>query len=330
MGSSVRVLGCCMGCCGVWCGGVVCGVPRLPDDVAVTTCVEVPHTFHPQEHVERKLYSYTVVHRRRRALGRRQAWFCGTAPLDLARMAVAARALEGTHDFSSFSHITRGSGKAARVAAAKWHAKGYSHARSSVGVAVAQDAGAAAVTSRDVASEVNDGAAVSPAAARGAQCDSASPRAVSGSALGDVTATAGPGSRTVDGDSSSSSSSGIERTDGPSSPSSVDVRSVDAGGDGVVDDEAAYEPADNVRTMHRVEVRPLDDSTVVIELEASSFTRGMARNIVGCLVAVGQGRSGEDCVPRVLAACDRAAAGDGAPAHGLCLEWIRYKADPAQ
>jgi tRNA pseudouridine38-40 synthase len=220
---------------------------RLPDDVAVTACLEVPHTYHPQEHVQRKLYSYTILHGFRRALGRQHAWFVGAKPLDVAAMRVAALAFVGTHDFSSFSHSTRGKGLAAQREAAKWAAKGYSHSHTA---AVAGD-GTPATASVDTA-----------------------------------TATATSGRDDDDGES-----------------------------------------CDNVRTMFRVDVLEVEAGKLVVNLEATSFTRGMARNIVGCLVSVGQGKLASGCVPDVMAATDRAFAGSGAPAQGLCLEWIRYDSD---
>jgi tRNA pseudouridine38-40 synthase len=50
----------------------------------------------------------------------------------------------------------------------------------------------------------------------------------------------------------------------------------------------------------------------------------MVRNIIGVLVAVGQGDRGVDWVPQVLAAKDRSAAGLTAPPQGLSLVKIVY------
>ena len=43
----------------------------------------------------------------------------------------------------------------------------------------------------------------------------------------------------------------------------------------------------------------------------------------------GCGRIAPDAVPEILAAHDRARAGQGAPACGLCLEWLKYGDDRA-
>jgi len=72
-------------------------------------------------------------------------------------------------------------------------------------------------------------------------------------------------------------------------------------------------------------VRESDEVRIIAE--ARSFLRYMVRNLVGTLVEVGQGRLSVAQVAQVLASRDRAAAGPTAPAHGLCLEEIRYPVD---
>ena len=49
------------------------------------------------------------------------------------------------------------------------------------------------------------------------------------------------------------------------------------------------------------------------------------RNIAGLLVDIGMGHFAPEEVPEILAARQRSRAGQGAPACGLCLEWIRYE-----
>lgn len=78
-------------------------------------------------------------------------------------------------------------------------------------------------------------------------------------------------------------------------------------------------------------VRRLDRLSVVrsadrlqITVQANAFLHQMVRSIVGTLVAVGEGRMPADGMPAVLAARDRAAAGQVAPPHGLTLERVRY------
>lgn len=60
------------------------------------------------------------------------------------------------------------------------------------------------------------------------------------------------------------------------------------------------------------------------DIVAGSFCRQMVRSIVGTLTEVGRGRRPADDVPRILAARDRAAAGQVAPPHGLCLREVTY------
>lgn len=50
----------------------------------------------------------------------------------------------------------------------------------------------------------------------------------------------------------------------------------------------------------------------------------MVRTIVGTLVQVGAGHRDPDWVADVLAACDRNAAGETAPAHGLTFWHVSY------
>ena len=63
---------------------------------------------------------------------------------------------------------------------------------------------------------------------------------------------------------------------------------------------------------------------VRIVVEGKSFLRHMVRNIVGTLVEISQGRRSAADMARILASGDRALAGPTAPAHGLCLDRIRY------
>ena len=63
---------------------------------------------------------------------------------------------------------------------------------------------------------------------------------------------------------------------------------------------------------------------LLFDITANSFCRQMVRSIVGTLVEVGRGRRRAGDVPRILAARDRAAAGQVAPPHGLCLWEVTY------
>jgi tRNA pseudouridine38-40 synthase len=48
------------------------------------------------------------------------------------------------------------------------------------------------------------------------------------------------------------------------------------------------------------------------------------RTIVGTLVLVGRGKRDSEWVQDVLAACDRSAAGENAPAQGLIFWHVTY------
>ncbi|MFQ5591451.1 MAG: tRNA pseudouridine(38-40) synthase TruA [Phycisphaerae bacterium] len=78
-----------------------------------------------------------------------------------------------------------------------------------------------------------------------------------------------------------------------------------------------------VRTVLRCDVeRHLDE--VRINVEGTGFLYRQVRNMVGTLFNVGLGRWEPDRVPAILASRDRANAGPTMPAHGLCLQWVRY------
>jgi tRNA pseudouridine38-40 synthase len=58
---------------------------------------------------------------------------------------------------------------------------------------------------------------------------------------------------------------------------------------------------------------------IAIEVEGNGFLYNMVRAIAGTLVEVGRGRKSIDWPREALAACNRSAAGQTAPAHGLFL-----------
>lgn len=90
--------------------------------------------------------------------------------------------------------------------------------------------------------------------------------------------------------------------------------------------ERNQEGLDNVREVTRLEIAR-EGERVTLDFEGMSFLYNMVRNLTGTLVDVGCGRLSPEAMPGILAARDRAAAGQGAPAKGLCLEWIRYEGD---
>ena len=86
---------------------------------------------------------------------------------------------------------------------------------------------------------------------------------------------------------------------------------------------AADNREDSVRTIFRCDVTSEDD-WVYVETEGDGFLYNMVRNIVGTLVEVGVDRIKPEKIKQILEAKDRTAAGPIAPAHGLCLMWIKY------
>ncbi len=82
-----------------------------------------------------------------------------------------------------------------------------------------------------------------------------------------------------------------------------------------------------VRTVLEIEVRrggAGEGDLVTTEIEADGFLYNMARAIVGTLVEVGRGARPETWPAEVLAAADRTAAGQTAPAQGLFLVKVDY------
>lgn len=68
----------------------------------------------------------------------------------------------------------------------------------------------------------------------------------------------------------------------------------------------------------------LENDVIRCEITARAFCHQMVRSIIGTLVDVGRGRIAAADVATILAARDRAAAGDLAPPQGLCLYEVGY------
>lgn len=66
------------------------------------------------------------------------------------------------------------------------------------------------------------------------------------------------------------------------------------------------------------------DRRLTFQIEADGFLRGMVRNIVGTLVAVGLGKLDPEAMDAILASRDRRCAGVTAPARGLFLVEVKY------
>lgn len=65
---------------------------------------------------------------------------------------------------------------------------------------------------------------------------------------------------------------------------------------------------------------------VRIDVEGEGFLYNQVRNMAGTLIDIGRGRWTPDALIDILASRDRGRAGPTAPAHGLCLQWVRYPA----
>lgn len=65
----------------------------------------------------------------------------------------------------------------------------------------------------------------------------------------------------------------------------------------------------------------------VFTIQADRFLRNMVRSIVGTLLQAGRGRMSEKEFRQIIAAQNRGAAGESAPAHALFLEKVEYPSD---
>ncbi len=96
-------------------------------------------------------------------------------------------------------------------------------------------------------------------------------------------------------------------------------------GDGVIDGEQST-GADSGLAL---DSRPSSLDFICFDIEADGFLYNMVRAIVGTLIHVGRGRWSADDMRRILETGDRSAAGETAPAHGLCLMRVDYGESPA-
>ncbi len=87
------------------------------------------------------------------------------------------------------------------------------------------------------------------------------------------------------------------------------------------------EGATTVRELLRFDWARGDDGVAVATVVADAFCHNMVRALVGALLAVGDGRRDPGWPGQVLAAAERDHAVHVVPAHGLCLEEIRYPPD---
>ncbi len=89
---------------------------------------------------------------------------------------------------------------------------------------------------------------------------------------------------------------------------------------------AADKRENTVRTIFRCDVsnEEGENDWIYVDVKGDGFLYNMVRNIVGTLVEVGRGRWKPEKINEILEAKDRTAAGQLAPAQGLCLMWIKY------
>lgn len=79
-----------------------------------------------------------------------------------------------------------------------------------------------------------------------------------------------------------------------------------------------------VRRLSVERVSEAGEELVAFDVEGNAFLHNMVRALVGTLVEVGRGHRAESWPAEVLAARDRRAAGQNAPAKGLTFVEVRY------
>jgi tRNA pseudouridine38-40 synthase len=80
----------------------------------------------------------------------------------------------------------------------------------------------------------------------------------------------------------------------------------------------------SVRHIKRLDIIQKGNSVIEINIQADGFLYNMVRNIAGTLIDVGRGRISPDSIKDILKKRQRTAAGQTAPAKGLCLIKIFY------
>jgi tRNA pseudouridine38-40 synthase len=84
------------------------------------------------------------------------------------------------------------------------------------------------------------------------------------------------------------------------------------------------EGATTIRTLLDLAWTRGEDGLVVADVRADAFCHSMVRSLVGCLLAVGEGRRPVEWPAQVLEQRERDSAVTVAPAHGLVLEEVAY------
>ncbi len=88
--------------------------------------------------------------------------------------------------------------------------------------------------------------------------------------------------------------------------------------------ELALSTADQICTLSRIDIQPLEQERLLISITGDHFLYKMVRNIVGTLVYVGAGKIPASALSMILKSRDRKQAGITAPAHGLSLKQVFY------
>ncbi|HEX6713007.1 MAG TPA: tRNA pseudouridine(38-40) synthase TruA [Thermoleophilaceae bacterium] len=78
------------------------------------------------------------------------------------------------------------------------------------------------------------------------------------------------------------------------------------------------------RDVFRAEWRRESKEVLAFWIEADTFMRHMVRVLVGTMLAVARGRMDVGAFAQLLDGAPRSAAAETAPAHGLCLESVKY------
>lgn len=81
----------------------------------------------------------------------------------------------------------------------------------------------------------------------------------------------------------------------------------------------------SIRTLIKAELEQREQNTLVFTFEGNGFLKNMIRILVGTIAEVGKGSISIEEFKKILAANDRSLAGLTAPAHGLCMEFVKYE-----
>jgi tRNA pseudouridine38-40 synthase len=79
-----------------------------------------------------------------------------------------------------------------------------------------------------------------------------------------------------------------------------------------------------VRKVHDARWLDLSNGVLRFDIEAGAFCHQMVRSLVGTMVDIGRGKKKAGDMAAIIRAEDRAAAGQPAPPHGLCLWEVVY------